>query len=438
MTLTDTKLRNAKATQSPYRLTDGHGLYALVNPNGTKLWRWKYRFQGREKLMSFGSYPEISIAEARAAHAEGRRTLAAGLDPMAEKKAQKAVGKAKFAAPVILNPFRNVAREWFAQWKAGKVERHAVYMERRLEADVLSRIGDRPINEIQPPEIVDMILAIEARGAEDVARRALQTTNSIFRYGIARGTNHHNPAGAFKPKDVLKAVNSENFARIEQSELPVLLHSIDYYDGSPLTRLALKLMSLVFLRTSELIAGEWSEINWSEARWDLPKEKMKGGKRPHIVPLSRQAIVVLEELQNYGRNDRWLFPGDRDDKKHMSNNTILKALERMGFKGKMTGHGFRGVASTLLHEQGYEHEHIELQLHHGPADNVSAAYNYAKYIEPRKRMMQDWADFLEKTRPREPLAQFSRAIPEQATNRIAPVLAIPEGAVIQPIESIRV
>jgi integrase len=273
-----------------------------------------------------------------------------------------------------------------------------------------------------------MILAIESRGAEDVARRALQITNSIFRFGIARGTNHQNPAGAFKPKDVLKSIKTVNFARIERSELPALLHAIEYYDGSPLTRLALKLMCLVFLRTSEMIAGEWNEINWAEARWDLPKEKMKGGTRPHVVPLSRQAISVLEELRNYGKDDRWLFPGDRDRKKHMSNNTILKALERMGFKGKMTGHGFRGVASTLLHEQGYEHEHIELQLHHCPEDDVSAAYNYAKYIEPRKKMMQDWADFLEKTRARAPLVDFSRLSSEQSTDVITPVNAIPEGA----------
>ena len=187
MILTDTKLRNAKATEKTYRLKDGHGLYLLVTPNGAKLWRWKYRFRGKEKLMSFSSYPEISLADARAAHAEGRKILASGRDPMAEKKAQKAAQKARSAAPVIVNPFRNVALEWFAQWKAGKVERHALYTERRLEADILSRTGDRAIDEIRPPEIVNMVLAIEARGAQDVARRALQITNSIFRFGIARG-----------------------------------------------------------------------------------------------------------------------------------------------------------------------------------------------------------------------------------------------------------
>lgn len=281
--------------------------------------------------------------------------LASGKDPMAEKKSRKAAQRAKASAPIIVNPFRKVALQWFAQWKAGKVERYILCTERRLDADILSRIGDRPIDETRPPEIVDMILAIEARGAEDVARRALQMTSSIFRHGIARGTNRQNPAGAFKPKDVLKTVKTVNFARIELLELPALLHAIEYYEGSPITRLALKLMCLVFLRTSELIAGEWNEINWAEARWDLSKDKMKGRKRPHIVPLSRQAITILEVLRNYRKDDRWLFPGDHDTKKYMSNNTILKALERMGFKGRMTGHGFRGIASTLLHEKGYVH-----------------------------------------------------------------------------------
>jgi integrase len=192
-------------------------------------------------------------------------------------------------------------------------------------------------------------------------------------------------------------VRTENFSRLDKSEFPSLLKKIEGYTGSPATRLSLKLMALVFLRTSELIEGEWSEIKFNEARWDIPKERMKGGRRPHIVPLSRQAITVLKELRNFGKNDRWLVPGERDNE-CMSNNTILKALERMGFKGKMTGHGFRGVASTFLHEQGYPHEHFELQLAHAPEDDVSAAYNYAKYLEQRGKMMQDWADFLDEMR----------------------------------------
>jgi integrase len=297
----------------------------------------------------------------------------------------------------VVNPFRNVALQWFEKWKADKDRVYVGYTARRLNDDILSRIGDRPIDEIQAPEIVTMVCAIEARGASDVARRALQTASQIFRFGIAHGVARQNPASMFQPGDVLKKVRAENFARLGTPEMPSLLRKIEGYTGSPLTRLSLKLIALVFLRTSELIEGEWSEINFNEARWDIPKERMKGGRNPHIVPLSRQAIAVLKELRNFRKNDRWLFPGERDNE-CMSNNTILKALERMGFKGKMTGHGFRGVASTNLHEQGYPHEHIELQLAHAPEDDVSAAYNYAKYLEQRRKMMQHWADYLNELR----------------------------------------
>jgi integrase len=397
MALTDTRVRSAKAKASAYRLADGHGLYLLVSPSGGKLWRWKYRFQGKEKLMAFGSYPVISIADARQAHDRGRKMLAAGKDPMAEKKAKRV----RSSALDVVNPFRDVALQWFEKWKADKDEAYVGNTERRLNDDILSRLGERPIDEIQAPEIVAMICAIEARGASDVARRALQTTSQIFRFGIAHGLARQNAASMFQPGDVLKKARTKNFSRLDSSEMPSLLRKIEGYSGSPLTRLSLKLMALVFLRTSELIEGEWSEINFKEARWDIPKERMKGGRRPHIVPLSEQAIQVLKELRNFRKNDRWLFPGERENK-CMSNNTILKALERMGFKGKMTGHGFRSVASTLLHEQGYSHEHIELQLAHAPEDDVSAAYNHAKYLEQRRKMMQDWADFLDQLHARDP------------------------------------
>ena len=222
-----------------------------------------------------------------------------------------------------------------------------------MEADILPRLGQRPIAEIQPPDIVAMVQAIEERGATDVARRALQTTNQIFRYAVALGYVQHNPAAAFRPGDVLPQKPSENFARLDKAELPELLRKIEFYDGSPVTKLAMKMMALAFVRTSELIGAEWKEFDIKEARWDIPKERMKGRKRPHIVPLARQTVAVLNELWNYRKNDRWVFPGDRDDKKHMSNNTILGALKRMEFKGEMTwGNGFRGIASTILHEQG--------------------------------------------------------------------------------------
>lgn len=302
MILTDTKLRSAKTKESSYRLTDGHGLYVLINPGGSKLWRWKYKFAGKEKLMSFGAYPAVPIVDARAAHAEGRKLLAAGKDPMAEKKA-------KTVTSGVVNPFKAVAARWFEQWKAGKDERHVRYTEGRMNADIISRVRDRPIDEIQPPEIAAMILAIEARGALDIARRALQTTGSIFRFGIALGTNRQNPAGAFKPKDVLKSVDAVNFARIESSELPSLLHRIEYYQGSPFTRLAVKLMSLVFLRRSELIMGEWKEINWTEAQWNLSKEKMKVESVHTSCRYHDRRLLCSKNCRTFERAIAGCFPG---------------------------------------------------------------------------------------------------------------------------------
>jgi len=218
----------------------------------------------------------------------------------------------------------------------------------------------------------------------------------VFRYGIAHGYAKRNPATEIRPSDILKSIPKTNYARIDAKELPTLLRRIEVYQGTQVTRLAMKLLAVTFVRTSELIEAKWAEFDLENARWDLPAERMKM-RTPHIVPLSRQAVEVLDTLRTLTGQSEWLFPGDRNASKPMSNNTILKALERMGYKGRMTGHGFRGLASTILHEQGYSHEHIELQLAHAPRNAVSAAYNHALYLEPRARMMQDWADFLERT-----------------------------------------
>jgi integrase len=218
----------------------------------------------------------------------------------------------------------------------------------------------------------------------------------VFRFAIAHGHARRNPASEIRPSDILKSARKVNYARVDAKELSPLLKAIELYKGTPVTRLAIKLMSFTFVRTSELIGAKWAEFDLEAARWDIPAERMKM-RTPHIVPLAKQAIEVLEMLLTLTGESVWLFPGDRKAEKPMSNNTILKALERMGYKGKMTGHGFRGLASTVLHEKGYGHEHIELQLAHAPRNAVSAAYNHALYLEPRAKMMQDWADFLEQT-----------------------------------------
>ncbi len=387
MALTDTEIRKAKAKASAYRMSDGGGLYIWITPAGGKLWRWKYRFEGREKLMTFGSYPDVSLSLARERHTAARKLLAIGTDPMAERKAEKSAAE---------NSFQSVADLWLAHWQDGKSPRHVDYVKRRMEADILPRLGARPIASVEAPELVAMTKAIEQRGARDIAKRALETVGQVFRYAIAHGYATRNPASEIRPSDILKSARKMNYARVDARDLPELLRAIEVYQGTHVTRLAIKLMALTFVRTSELIGAKWSEFDAETARWDIPGERMKM-RTPHIVPLSRQALDVLDTLRTLTGQSEWLFPGDRNAKKPMSNNTILKALERMGYKGRMTGHGFRGLASTILHEQGYNHEHIELQLAHAPRNAVSAAYNHALYLEPRARMMQGWANFLEQT-----------------------------------------
>jgi len=391
MALTDTEIRKARARDKAYRVSDGSGLYLWVTPAGGKLWRWAYDFAGKEKLMSFGRYPDVSLALARERHGEARKLLATGIDPMAQRKVEKSAQLA-----LSVNSFQSVAALWMEHWKDGKSPRHVDYVKRRMDADILPCLGARPIAEIEAPELVAMTKAIEGRGARDIAKRALETAGQVFRYAIAHGHARRNPASEIRPSDILKSTRKVNYARVDAKDLSPLLKAMEVYRGTPVTRLAIKLLSLTFVRTSELIGAKWSEFDIEAARWDIPEQRMKM-RTPHIVPLAAQAIEVLEMLRTLTGASEWLFPGDRSAAKPMSNNTILKALERMGYKGKMTGHGFRGLASTVLHEKGYAHEHIELQLAHAPRNAVSAAYNHALYLEPRAKMMQDWADFLERT-----------------------------------------
>ena len=387
--LTDTAIKKAQATDKQYRMADERGLVLLVRTNGSKLWQLRYRHDGKEKTASLGQYPDVGLSAARIKRDELRKLVAAGSDPVAVKREQKEDKQAKSE-----NTFEAVAREWLAMWGPSKSPRHAEYVTRRLEADVFPTLGTRPIADIEAPELVKMAKAIEARGAVDIAKRSLQTTAQVFRYAIAHGKAKRNPATDVKPVDILKPTRKTNYARVDATELPLLLRKIEAYQGTPTTRLAVKLMALTFVRTGELIGARWSEFDLEAARWDIPASRMKM-KTPHIVPLSPQAIDVLRTLQTVTGGRELLFPGERDHDKFMSNNTILKALERMGYKGKMTGHGFRGVASTVLHEHGFDHAHIELQLAHTERNEVSAAYNHALYLPQRAALMLWWGDYLE-------------------------------------------
>lgn len=391
MALTNTEIRRSKPGDAVYKLSDGHGLYLLVKPNGGRLWRWKYRFDGKEKLMALGTYPEHSLADARERHARARKQLANGIDPMAERMAEKTA-----VVVATKHTFQKIAELWLEHWKGNKSARHAAITRNRLKMNVYPALGDRSIAEIEPMELVQLAKGIEERGASDMAKRILQIVGMVFRYAVAHGYSKRNPNAEIRPSDILKPTRKTNMARIEAKELPALLRAIELYDGRPLTRLAIKLIALTFVRTSELIGAHWEEFDLEAGRWSIPAARMKM-KGPHIVPLSSQAIEVLDLLRTISGCQELVFPGEQDRAKPMSNMTILKALERMGYKGRMTGHGFRGLASTILHEQGYNHEHIELQLAHAPRNEVSAAYNHALYLEPRARMMQDWANFLEQT-----------------------------------------
>ncbi len=392
MKLTDSIIKAAKSRDKPYSLPDGQGLALYVQPSGAKWWRFRYRFNGVAKMLSMGIYPEVSLKNARNEHKRLKELLAQGINPSQHRQEQK-----QQEALAASNSFEAVARLWWGNWRTAKSERHAHYVMRRLEADIFPIIGNKPLTELTAPMLLMAIKKIEARGALDIAKRALSTCGQIMRYAVAHGLAERNPAADIKPSDVLKPTKKNNYARLDQKELPELLRKIEQYDGQPLTKLALLLMALTFVRTGELIGARWDEIDFDKRVWRIPAERMKM-KTPHIVPLSNQAINVLEQIKDYSGDRVLLFPSERGEGKSMSNNTILYALYRMGYHSRMTGHGFRGIASTILHERGYLHDHIELQLAHSKRNAVSAAYDHAIYLEPRSRMMQDWADYLDAIR----------------------------------------
>lgn len=397
MALTDTACKNAKcpADKARLRLADSGGLYLEVLPTGGKHWRWKYRFLGKEKRLAIGSYP---LAQARRARDDARDTLKSGTDPVQVKKDAKRAMQVRHATT-----FEAIARAWFDHWKGPRSPRHADYVLRRLEADVFPSFGHKPIADVTVNDLIRTCRRIEARGALDISKRAWQTCGQVFEHACTlegqdgKPLLTRNPAKDVRPGAALKTRSKTNYARLEGRDLPELLRKVHVYQGGPYTRLAMELMALTFVRTSELIEAKRSEFDLASAEWRIPAERMKM-RMPHIVPLSTQAVEAVKCLQELRNLSEFVFPGERDHEKPMSNNTILGALYRMGYKGRMTGHGFRGIASTLLHEHGFDHAHIELQLAHQERNEISAAYNYATYLTPRRKMMQWWADHLDELR----------------------------------------
>lgn len=392
MKLSDPAVRKAKPEAKPYKMADGGGLYLLVQPNGAKYWRLKYRYAGKEKMLALGVYPDTPLALARERREEARKLLAIGGDPGAAKQNQKR--EAKIAAA---NTFEAVAREWVENRANDWTEGHKALTLRTLEQDAFPSLGRRPIAEIMPAELLDTVRAIEKRGALEIASRVLQRCSSVFRYGIATSRCNSNPATELR--GALKKPKRTHYTTIEKGGFPELLRDIDGYQGSPFTTYALQLMALTFTRTSELIEAEWREIDLDKAEWLIPAERMKM-RRPHLVPLSAQAVAVFREAAKLSGDRQHVFPNRNDPTKPASKAVILRALGRMGYTGKMTGHGFRSAASTMLNENKSKwHIHrdvIELQLAHVEKNASRAAYNFAEYIDERRAMMQQWADYLDK------------------------------------------
>jgi integrase len=395
MPLTEITIRSAKAREKAFKLFDSGGLYLEVSPAGGKWWRWKYRFGGKEKRVSFGVYPDVSLKAARAKRDDARQKLAHGIDPGQARKAEK-------VAQAGEESFEAIAREWHARFSPGWAASHGDRILRRLENDIFPWLGKRPIAEIKAPELLAVLRRIESRGALETTHRAMQNCGQVFRYAVATGRAERDPIadlrGALPPPK-----EKHHASIIEPKRVAELLRAIDSYQGFFATKCALRLAPLVFVRPGELRKGQWSEIDLDKGEWRIPAERMKT-REQHIVPLSRQAVEILRELEpltNRPMASRpnvpcYIFPSARTRERPMSENAILAALRRMGYtKDEMTGHGFRSMASTLLHEQGWNHQVIERQLAHAERNAVSAAYNFAEHLPERRKMMQAWADYLD-------------------------------------------
>jgi integrase len=399
--LTDPKIRQAKPADKPYKLSDGGGLFLLVNPGGSKLWRLKYRFGGKEKLLAIGSYDKgVSLKKAREERDKARKQLVEGIDPGASRKEEKHAEREQ-----IENTFRAIALNWAETYGAHWTESHRARVVTSLEADAFPALGDLPIKEITPPMVLEVIRAVESRGALDVASRVLQRTSSIFRFAIQTGRATYNPAADMR--GVLKTRMVEHRSTISQGELPEFLKKLDSYSGDPITRLALRLIILTFVRTGELRGARWEEFDVDQREWRIPAERMKM-RSPHIVPLSPQALAVLEELQPLTGHFYLLFPSQRDQQKPISENTLLYALYRLGYHKRATVHGFRALASTILNETGFRPDVIERQLAHVERNKVRAAYHRSEYLEERHKMMDWWGECIEAMANEQKVVLFRR------------------------------
>lgn len=391
MPLTDVAVRNAKPSSKTVRLRDERGLYLEISPRGGKWWRLRYTFQGKENMLSLGVYPDISLKEARQRRDDARKLVANGINPTQVRKDQKA------EAIEDSNTFEKVAREWFAKFRLTWTASHGDRIMRRFEKDIFPWIGARPIKDILAPELLTTVRRIEARGAIETAHRALQNCGQVFRYAVASGFADRDISGDLR--GAIPPSKEKHHASVtDPKEVAALLRTIETYQGSFITMCALRLAPLTFVRPGELRHAEWEEINMDTAEWRIPGAKMKM-RQQHIVPLAKQAVRILQDLHPLTGSGRYLFPSIRTATRPMSENTVNGALRRLGYaKDEMTGHGFRSMASTLLNEQGWNRDAIERQLAHAERNSIRAAYNFAEFLPERRKMMQGWADYLDKLR----------------------------------------
>jgi len=397
MALTDTAIKSAKPTDKPAKITDGDGLYLLIHPKGGKWWRFDYRFEGKRKTLSMGIYPDVSLKDARARRDEARKQIASNIDPGEHRKAHKSA-----RADAVANSFETVAREWYSKMLPTWTPDHADKIIKRFERDVFPWIGGKPIADLNAPELLTTIRRIEARGRLETAHRALQSCGQVFRYAVATGRAERDPTGDLR--GALPPTREKHMAALtDPAEVGALLRAVDAFRGTLIVQSALKLSALVFVRPGELRQAEWSEIDLDKGEWNIPASRMKGWTRkgittPHLVPLAPQAVAILRELQPLTGRGAHVFAG-RDPKKPMSNAAVNAALRRMGYdtKTEMTGHGFRAMARTILHEElGVDRDVIEHQLAHSVPDALGTAYNRTKFIKERRAMMARWAEYLEK------------------------------------------
>lgn len=377
----------SKAKDKAYKLSDGGGLYLLVNTNGSRYWRLKYRVAGKEKLLALGVYPDVSLSDARAKRDEAKRTLAAGGDPGEVKQTEK---QAKILA--VSNSFEALAIEWHEHKRPNWSQGYASDIQEYLQKDVFPFIGKRAIAEIKAAEMLLVLRKMEQRGVLDKLKKTRQACRQIFTYAVITGRAEHNPvtdlAGA------LKAPKQKHFPHLLTEQIGGFLRALSEYTGSKVTQNATRLLMLTGTRTIELCAAEWTEFDLEKGIWQIPAERMKM-RRPHVVPLSIQAKSLLEEIHQLTGRGRYVFPGRNDAGKTMSEASINQMIKRIGYDGKATGHGFRHTMSTILHEQGYNTAWIETQLAHADKNSIRGTYNHAQYLDGRREMLQWYADYMD-------------------------------------------